>query len=176
MKTFSKLALLALVCAFLLPAKGFSQERTNVIKANPLAMAFGNFNGTYEKVLNPKSSVLFSASYMFKLFDVDINAGGLGAGYRYYITHAKQEIPTGFWVMPEASFAFGSIKNSDVKGSFTTLSLGAQIGYQWAWDSGFTLDLGIGPHYSFVSGEAQDSFSSTSGILPAATLAVGFAF
>lgn len=177
MKTFSKLKIIVLACSFLFTMNSFSQEFSNVIKTNPLALAFGNFNATYEKVLNTKSSVLFSANYMYKLFGEDISAGGIGAGYRYYFTHAKRAVPTGFWVTPEAAFAFGNVKANESNVSITTFSVGAQIGYQWAWDSGFTLDLGIGPNYTIINGDLDKSnFETTNGILPSATLAIGYAF
>lgn len=178
MKTLSKLKIVLIVCSFVISMNSFSQDFTNVIKTSPIGLAFGNFNATYEKVLNTKSSVLFSASYMYKLLGADISAGGVGAGYRYYFTHAKRVVPTGFWVMPEADFAFGSVKDAnDKKKSITTFSAGAQIGYQWAWDSGFTLDLGIGPHYTIINGDVDNTeISSKNSITPAATLAIGFAF
>ena len=176
MKTFNKSLLTLLVCSFLFSVNSFSKERTNVIKANPLGLAFGNFNATYEKVLNSKSSVLFSGNYMFKLLGADVSVGGLGVGYRYYFTHAKTEVPTGFWVMPQARFAFGSLKDKQgVKESITTFSVGAEVGYQWAWSNGFTLDLGIGPNYTMVNGN-KTNLETTSRILPSLTLAIGYAF
>ncbi|PID95653.1 MAG: hypothetical protein CSA94_00430, partial [Bacteroidetes bacterium] len=82
-------------------------QQKQVIKTNPIALAFGNFNATYEKVLDSKSSVLISASYTYKLLGLNVNAGGLGAAYRYYFTHAKKDVPTGFYVNPEVAFSFG---------------------------------------------------------------------
>lgn len=164
-----------LLCTFLFTMNGYSQERTNVVKANPFALAFGSFNATYEKVLNSKSSVLLSGSYAYKLLGTDVSAGGLGVGYRYYFTHAKKEIPSGFWVTPQASFEAGSLTDNGVKHSITAFAIGAQVGYQWAWSSGFTLDLGIGPNYA-VMNSGDYVLETSSGIIPAATLAIGFAF
>ena len=152
----------------------FAQEKTKVIKTNPLGLAFGNFNVTYETVISESSSLLFDASYMYKLFGVEVNTFGVGAAYRYYFTHASKELPTGFYVNPQAGISFGSTEG-DV--GFTAFSVGAEVGYQWSWDSGFTLDLGIGPNYTTISGDVEEvDFDSTSGILPSATLAVGYAF
>lgn len=164
-----------LLFTFLFSMNSFSQERTNVIKANPFALAFGSFNATYEKVLNSKSSLLFSGSYAYKLLNTDVSAGGLGVGYRYYFTHAKKEVPSGFWVNPQASFEAGSLTDNGTKHSLSAFAIGAQIGYQWAWASGFTLDLGIGPNYVTMNSSDYD-FETGSGIMPAATLAIGFAF
>ena len=111
---------------------------------------------------------------MYELFGVKVNTGGIGAGYRYYFTHEKKEVPSGFYVTPQASLALGKTEGD---ASFTSFAIGAEIGYQWAWESGFTLDLGIGPNYTTISGDVEDEdFDTTSRILPSVTLAIGFAF
>ncbi len=148
----------------------------NVIKTNPLGLAFGNFNATYERVLGTSSSILFRGQYMYRLLGVKVNLGGVGLGYRYYITHAKKPVPAGFYVNPQAAFSFGSVyddNNDAVSG--TTLGIGAEIGYQWVWESGFVLDLGIGPMYTFVNSD-EANLTVDSGFLPSATLAIGYAF
>ncbi len=153
-----------------------------VIKTNPIALAFGGFNATYEKVLNSSSSVLISGSYTFKLLGLNVNAVGLGAGYRYYFTHENKEVPSGFYVTPQAGLSFGSAKTvtqqqqQQHKTSFSTFGIGAEVGYQWAWPSGFALDLGIGPMYQFVMGKSTGSFSKTNGFFPSMTIAIGYAF
>ena len=148
------------------------QAQSNVIKANPITLAFGNFNATYEKVLNESSSFLIGGRYTYKIFGVSVNLGGLTVGYRYYITHNKKPVPAGFYVQPQAGVGFG--------GDILRLSLGAEIGYQWVWDSGFVLDLGIGPqYYNFRYNGDDDLFADDDiggGVLPSATLAIGFAF
>lgn len=172
-----KLLLAIFVCSLFFSVKGFSQERTKVLKANPFGMAIGNFNLTYEKVLNTKSSVLFSGAYMYELFGADVNTGKLGVGYRYYITHENKEVPSGFYINPQAALGFGGASSGDSDANFSTFSLGFELGYQWAWASGFTLDLGIGPNYTTISGDVDNvDFEKTSGILPAGTIAIGFAF
>ncbi len=145
----------------------------NIIKANPLGLAFGNFNATYEKVLNEKSSALVKANYWYKIFGVDVSLFGVGAAYRYYITNAKKPVPAGFYAQGQASFSGGSTDGAN----FTSIGIGGQVGYQWVWDSGFVLDLGLGPNYVILNGEVDDFGSdSAGGILPSATLAIGFAF
>jgi hypothetical protein len=148
----------------------------NVIKTNPLGLAFGNFNATYERVLGTTSSILFRGQYMYRLLGVKVNLGGVGLGYRYYITHAKKPVPGGFYVNPQASFSFGSVYDeNDVATSGSTIGVGAELGYQWVWESGFVLDLGIGPMYTFVNSDEAD-LEVDSGFLPSATLAIGYAF
>lgn len=150
-----------------------ASAQSQVVKTNPLALAFGNFNATYERVLNEKSSFLVSANYQYQLFGVDVSAFGVGAGWRYYFTHANKDVPAGFYVQPQAGVNFGSANDSN----YTTIGFGAEIGYQWVWSSGFVLDLGIGPQYTVLSGEYEDiGFDSDGGILPSATLAIGYAW
>ncbi len=148
-----------------------AKAQQNIIKTNPFALAFGYFNVTYERVVNSSSSVLFQGGYSYQLLGLNVNLGELGAGYRYYMTHAKKDVPVGFYVTPEVSFGFGKSGNTSV----TSFGVGAELGYQWVW-SGFTLDLGIGPKYTVLNGVSTDGSGSTSGIAPAATLAIGYAF
>ncbi len=152
-------------------------QQKNVVKTNPISLAFGSFNASYERVLNSSSSVVVSGNYMYKLFGSEVTAGGLGAAYRYYFTHAKKAVPAGFYIAPEASFSFGSVKyNNQDSAGFSSFGIGAEVGYQWVWSSGFTLDLGIGPMYRFIKGSNTSSFSKTKGILPTATFGIGYAF
>ena len=174
-KLFISLALLCVVMG--------SGAQNNIIKTNPIGFAFGNFNATYERVISSSSSLVFKGQYNYNLFLMDeiykvigledVKSGGVGLGYRYYFTHLKKEVPTGFYINPQASFSFGSAKvDNSSKESLSILGLGAEIGYQWVWSSGFTLDLGIGPMYSIASSNGL----SASGLLPSATLSIGYAF
>jgi hypothetical protein len=164
---------LILSLAFVVLAFGLNAQ-SNVVKTNPLGLAFGNFNATYERVLGSSSSILVKGQYMYKLFGVEVNLAGGGLGYRYYFTHAKKQVPGGFYINPQVTFAFGSVTNdANETYSASTVGFGAELGYQWVWESGFVLDLGIGPMYTSAKGEGDDDLS---GIMPSATLAIGFAF
>ena len=146
----------------------------NILKTNPLGLAFGNFNVTYEKVLDEKSSVLGSVNFFFNTFGVDVSAFGIGGAYRYYLTNAKKAVPNGLYVNPQVGFTFGSSGDFNYSG----IAIGAEIGYQWVWESGVALDLGIGPNYVNLGGGDVDSigFDNTDGIFPSATIAIGYAF
>mgnify|MGYP001222840994 CR=1 FL=1 len=170
MRKINKILLAFTLGLIMFSANSFAQSYNHVIKANPIGLAFGNFNLTYEKVLNHNSSVLFSGSYMYKMFGEDVSAAGLGAGYRWYVTSKKTDVPSGFWITPQAAIGFGKSDET----SITTFSVGAEVGYQWAMKSGFTVDLGIGPSYTVIAGD--NTLETTSGILPTLTLAIGYAF
>lgn len=160
-----------------------AQAQQHVIKTNPIGLAIGNFNGTYERVLNDKSSVLVSANYLYRLFGIDVSSLGAGVGYRYYLTHGKKAVPTGFYLQPQIGFGAGAItatrEDEEQRIRYYTFSLGAEIGYQWSWESGFTLDLGLGPNITTFRGDvmAEDfGRSSLTTPLPSMTVAVGYAF
>ncbi|MGC3979404.1 MAG: DUF3575 domain-containing protein [Paludibacteraceae bacterium] len=120
---------------------------------------------------------MIKGSYAYQLLGLDISLGGVGAGYRYYFTYAKKQVPSGFYVTPEAFFSFANVKDdADENYTATFFGIGAEIGYQWVWASGFTLDLGIGPMYTIISGNENSGIQKTTGIAPAATIAIGFAF
>ncbi len=176
-----KKLLLSLVLVLSLSFSGIAQSHSMVVKTSPFALAFGNFNITAEKTLGTTSSALLSLSYMYKIFGIEVNGFGAEAGYRYYFTNASKDIPTGFYINPFVEYGsskFDVTLNATTETyTTTTLGFGAEVGYQWAWDSGFALDLGVGPRYVTMGGDTdQAAFSSTGGILPSLTIAIGYAF
>lgn len=58
-------------------------------------------------------------------------------------------------------------------------SFGFQVkaGYQWVWNSGFTLDLNAGLGYSSFNYDGGDALGlKASGVLPAIGVALGYSF
>jgi len=171
-----KKGLFVLVAAVLFATTSFSQSFNHVVKTGPLGLAFGNFNVKYEKPLNSSSSIQLGANYFYKFLGVELNGYGIEAGFRYYFTHSKKEIPTGFYVMPEVQY---SAVGSGVD-KLSVISVGAEVGYQWAFESGFTIDLGAGPLYNIIN---MDEANTTAGlsytdnyVFPTLTFAIGYAF
>ena len=164
--------LVTLALAFLFLTAINAQD--NIIKTNPLGLAFGNLNATYEKVLNEKSSVLGSLNFTYRIFGVDVTALGIGGAYRYYFSHARKQVPAGLYINPQVSVNFGSVDDFN----YNAFSIGAEVGYQWVWESGVVLDLGIGPNYITLSGNDVDSidFDNDGGVFPSATIAIGYNF
>jgi hypothetical protein len=128
---------LILSLAFVAMAFGLNAQ-SNVVKTNPLGLAFGNFNATYERVLGTSSSLLVRGQYMYKLLGVDVSLAGAGLGYRYYFTHAKKPVPGGFYINPQVALSFGKV-NDDTEGNYSasTVGFGAELGYQWVWGKWF---------------------------------------
>ena len=170
-----KKLLTALTLMLFIAVGAQAQSYNAIIKTNPIGLAFGNFNATYEHILNEKSSVLGSLNYQYSLLGIDVNAFGIGGAYRYYLTYAKKDVPSGFYVNPQVGITFGSVDDFN----YGALRIGAEIGYQWAWDSGFVLDLGIGPNFTSLFGGYEDIAFDTDGatfISPSLTIAIGYAW
>lgn len=170
-----KKIIISIVIAFICIA---ANAQKNIIKTNPFGMAFGNINLIYERLLNNHSSILVKGQYGYNLLGTSVNLFGCGVDYRYYFTYAKKAVPSGFYINPEILFQGGAINTIDVqdnKSGLYRLGLGAEIGYQWVWDSGFTLDLGIGPMYNLIKTDSGN-FEKLDFLLPAGTLGIGFAF
>jgi len=142
------------------PALATAQYK-NVIKSNPVTLAFGDFNATWERVINDKNSYTLTFNLITGAITDDFSILALTAGYKYYFTHRKVGVPEGFYVRPLAGIVVGD-------GEFAGRVAG-QLGYQWIWKSDFALDLGLGPQ--FILGDELSE-----GPLPSFFAAVGYAF
>ena len=133
----------------------------NVIKGNPITLAFGDFNVTWENVLNNKNSMTYTLNLITGSFVDDVTVFALTVGYKYYFTNRKMGVPEGFYVRPIAGVLFGD-------GDFGA-RIGGQLGYQWIWNSGFVLDLGLGPQFIFADSDYE-------GPVPSLFIGIGYAF
>ncbi|NNC95789.1 MAG: DUF3575 domain-containing protein [Chitinophagales bacterium] len=149
-----------------------AQEK-NIIKTNPIGLAFGNFNIAYERAVSDASSLQFGGNFFFKLFGTDVSGFGLNAAYRYYVTHNSRVNPEGFFVGPR--LAFNTFTESSSDASVSTMGIGGLIGYQWVFDINLTLDLGAGPTYLFVVTDAGAT-ETFDGFVPNLILAIGYNF
>ena len=172
MKNFRLFFFMLLLFLGLSTQQSFAQDQ--IIKTNPLGLAFGNFNATYEKALNEQSSIGVGASYLYSLLGTDVNGFGVNGEYRFYITNATKPAPEGFYAGPSIGFRTFSEKETD--SGVSILGIGGTIGYQWVWDSGVTLELGAGPQYSIIASKDDTTEADFSGFLPRLVFAVGYAF
>ena len=132
----------------------------HVLKTNPILTAFGWLNVGYEHVLNEKASLLFFGDLVANEILDDFFGVGIGMGYRFYFTHKRKAVPAGFYIQPQIR---GLVGDGEYVGA-----VGFELGYQWVWNSGFVLDLGLGRSVYFTDGDG------TSG--PAGTIAIGYAW
>jgi hypothetical protein len=143
----------------------------NAIKINPLSLIVATGNVAYERAIGEKTSVQLGIFYTgVKLSSLKYSGVGITPEFRYYFGgHA--EALNGVYVAPFLRYQNFTIKETDTQDevSFSSFGGGALIGWQKAWESGFTLDLFAGPAYN--SGKVkskgtadEESFNISSGI------------
>ncbi|MEZ5038532.1 MAG: DUF3575 domain-containing protein [Saprospiraceae bacterium] len=140
----------------------------NVIKVNPIGLAFGSLNGGYETFLNDKSSLYLKANFYSRgIVGVRYTGFGVGGEYRFYLSN--NERPKGLYAGPVANIGFIGT-NVDGVGNYTLITLGGVIGYQWVFSEKFTVEVNIGPVYGIATGDFGDTDIFGDGILPTISL------
>ena len=104
----------------------------------------------------------------YSLTDLDYTAFSINGQYRKYF----KEAIAGPYVAPSASVGFNS--SDALEGSFTSIGIGANIGWQWIASGGFVVDLGLGARYR--NGFGDDVDVTFSGVGPAFQVQIGYAF
>ena len=149
-------------------AFGFAANaQKNVIKANPLGLAFGVADLSYAGADVTSGSEKISTS-----------AIGAEGKFKFYFSSDK-DAPRGWYAAPFVNYSSASAENNagdDV--GFSAFSGGALAGYQWVFgggDSGFALDLNFGAQYVSASAKG-DSSVSIDGFLPRLGVSLGYAW
>lgn len=140
-----------------------ASSQTNVIKANPLGLAFGIANLGYEFSTTESQSMTVSGLF-FSVLDVE----GYGAGLEYRFYFDKEAI-TGWHAGPSV----GYFKLEDIFDvSASVFSVGAEIGYQWVFGEHFALDV-FGGYGANIGG---DDLSGLNAGAPTVGLSLGYAW
>ena len=157
---------------------GDLRAQENVIKINPLGAIIGVITPSYERVINEKSSFSIGMNFFFRTAD-DLKTTGIGITpeYRFYVSKTK-DAPRWVYLAPFVRYQNISSKdtNTDVKTSASIFSLGGIFGHQWIWDSGFSLDLFVGPSFFFSDADDDDFNINVSGTGARFGVAVGYGF
>jgi hypothetical protein len=158
------------------------QERDNDITVNPLGLAFGLGNVSYERALSKENSWLVGANFgSYGVVDNRLTIFGATGAYRWWFDQEKAL--NGWFLGPElkietVSWAFGvSDTNYTATGSF--FGGGVQGGYQWVFRNGFTLNLGL--NFDYLAGSVSTNVSGAptlgfGGSGFGANLGLGYAF
>jgi hypothetical protein len=162
----------------------------NIIKANPLSVLGGTDLLSIEHKLGDNSSILVGAGIGgFKIGTAKYSNMGAEVQYRYYFNEALK----GLYAGGQIGYSSGKVKidgfptitggtsivTTTNETNFSSLKVGGKGGYQWVWDSGFSLDLNVGMAYNNFSYKNSDASFSTlkaSGVLPNFGFGLGYAF
>lgn len=172
-----KILLLASVCLVLV---GQAQEKSSAIKTNPIGIAIGVANLSYETALSEGSSLQIGASYFDLSFgETSFSGLGVGAQYRLYTNQALD----GFYYGPLANYFNFTVKDSGNKGSLNGFGIGGQLGWNWLLGASdnFVIDLGLGVQYNSASvsvDEGSNTFDTGvfDGVGPVLNFAIGYAW
>ncbi|MCL6461241.1 Protein of unknown function [Flavobacterium micromati] len=179
-----------ILSAIAVMAFGFVSAQENVVKVNPLSILGGTDLVSFEHKLGENSSFVVGAGIGgFKIGDAKYSNFGGEVQYRYYFNEALRGFYAGGQagysagkVEIENSFSFddqGNMNSSTNETNFGAFKVGAKGGYQWIWESGFSLDLNLGLAYNNFNYKNSDSSFSTlkaSGVLPNFGFALGYGF
>ena len=160
-----------------------ANAQKNVFKVNPLGLAFGSLDVSYERVISDKGAV--EIGFTYSSFDVTgattkVSTNGFGAEgkYKFYFSSDK-DAPKGWYGAPFAAYSTSSVDSNGIKGDASAVSGGLLAGYQWVFgggDSGFALDLNFGAQYISASATGNISSISIDGFLPRLGLSLGYAW
>ncbi len=149
------------IFSIFLALSAYSQN--SAIKANPLGLAVGVLNASYEFGISDSNTISANFSY----YDVSGVSGlGIGGEYRFYF---GDEILKGWHAEPSAN-AFFLKDTLDTKA--TVFSLGATGGYQWVFGSGFLVDVFGGYNYFF----GGDTLAGLDTGVPVLGASIGYAW
>jgi hypothetical protein len=131
--------ILSLALVVLLAASSSMQAKFNQsISGNPISLAFGLFNATYEQQIAPKNSFTVFGSYWSYS---DWTAGGFGGSYRFYLIQETTRAIEGFSFGPFASVAFWSWNGYGYSyDGGTSIAIGAEAAYKWVFSGGFMVE------------------------------------
>lgn len=183
MKTipFVKILLAAFTVSLLANTPLFAQE--NVIKLNIFSPILKTLNMSYERVLNPNSSLQLGFYYTgAKSGDVQLSGFGITPEYRFFLsdTPAPDGVYIAPWVRYQNLDADNPVENAS--GRLTSFGGGVVIGRQWVFKNIVTLDIFIGPQYLSATvdpdqgSEEAIEVTSASGFWFRAGLNLGIAF
>lgn len=142
----------------------------NRISFNPLGLLFGFGSFMYQRHLTDRLSLDITPSFIYFGFGDDkIWGGSVAAGVSFFISGRA---PRGLNVRLGVEGGF-----VDATGADAVMLFGARFlfGYNWVWQSGFSLGLSGGAQYAYFD-LGNDVDTSLDGILPAVDFNLGFMF
>lgn len=172
--------LLAILAIPSIAQESNESEEKNVLKVNTLSLIIGTGSIFYEREFTDNLSGQMGVAYLnYKIEDTKFTGLILTPEMRFY---PKQNAIDGFYIAPYFRYQNFSLESDGGKGTYTNYGGGLLFGRQWITNSGFTMDLFFGGHYSNgnieVEEGASDSFEVTKfeGFKPRIGFAIGFAF
>ena len=124
------------------PSHAVAQSFSSSVSVDPLGLAFGMFNVTYERGISTRNSFTVFASHWTTADNKDWTAYGVSASYRSYVTlNNGTEILEGLSLGPYVSIGFWSWDGAAFLnyGKARTVVIGVEGAYKWVF-GGFVFE------------------------------------
>lgn len=179
-----KLLLIVFACSVMASSFGQKEVSTdkNVLKVNTLSLFLGTGSIFYEHGFSEKISGQLGVGYLgYKAGGTKFSGLFLTPEVRFY---PKSNAIDGFYLAPYIRYQNLSLTVDAGKGSMSSMGGGLAFGRQWITNSGFTMDLFFGGHYSSANFKAESAdagveafnINAFKGFKPRIGFALGFAF
>lgn len=180
MKKILTLVLIAVLAFPSFAQESNESEEKNVLKVNTLSLIIGTGSIFYEREFTDNLSGQMGVAYLnYKINKTKFTGLILTPEMRFY---PKQNAVDGFYIAPYFRYQNFSLESDEGKGAYTNYGGGLLFGRQWITNSGFTMDLFFGGHYSSGNIEVEEGTSDSfevakfEGFKPRIGFAIGFAF
>jgi len=163
--------LAVVICLFLSATALKAQQNApqQAIKINPLSLFLITGNVAYERAVTEDQSFQIGTFYSgMSISGIKYSGFGITPEYRFYFAGRKAAM-NGVYAAPFLRFQSFTFKDKETKekANFSSFGGGGIIGWEKSWDSGFVLDLFVGPSYNagkFKNESDEDEFDITSGV------------
>lgn len=158
-----------------------AEAQKNAFKANPLALAFGAFEVSYEMMNEKKSSSELVFGYLINKTDNQkLTAYAFEIRYKFLLSKELKSFE-GYYLAPIGNLINGQVQfdNYQTPSDISIVGIGALGGYQFIFqnenDKGFVIDINAGFVNNFVSSRTID-VSKIKGLIPRIGISLGYAF
>lgn len=132
-----------------IPVRG--QEKNMSITVDPLNLVSGTIPLTFYIKLAEKFSLGLSGyDKIFSLNKTKMTGVGGGLGGKFHLSAPAFE--DGWFVKIEAMAGYWTIGEAPNKNKGFSIEPRFMTGYDWVWPAGFTISLGMGIKYTFLTG------------------------
>ena len=138
-----------------------AKAQQNVVKLNIFSPLVSTLNLSYENAFSEDKSFQIGFFYTgAKIVDTKFTGIGITPEIRFYL--GDDAAPQGFYAAPFLRYQNFKLTEPLSSGSATlsTFGLGVTVGKQWIFKEKFSLDLFIGPSYSFGDIKVNDGGST----------------
>ncbi|MEI6790156.1 MAG: hypothetical protein WCK42_03125 [Myxococcaceae bacterium] len=179
---FNSLLLLLFFLASLQAAEVEKPIRNMAVTVNPLAMVFLKPSIDFQLGVTHKIALVFPLRMQFLTGTISINKGpdlsanvfgvGTGIGAKLFIT--GQAFEDSLYIQPMVIIGWLGVD----KESFVMLSGSLLAGYGWVFNSGFSLNIGLGIQYIYTNVQIKSSVPTVAfnGLFPDAEFSLGYSW